>query len=220
MKPVELFAGVDAADMEYLLDCLDAEIRTVEKGDIVLMAGDEPKQVGLVLAGQLHVFRDDYEGNCVLMSVVPPGEVYAEALCCAGVPESPVTVMADTASTVMLLGFSRILRMCPNACSFHTELIGNMLRLVANKNLFLQSRMEIAAMKSVRAKVLRYLESFLPGQGAAVTIPLNREEMADYLCVERSALSHELARMKKDGLIDYRKNHFVLCDKGTVHLSL
>jgi len=210
LKSVELFSGLDEADMEVLLDCLGAEIRTVEKDDIVLLAGDTPKQVGLVLAGQLHITRDDYEGNRSLIAVVAPGELYAEALCCAGVSESPVTVTADTQATVMLLSFSRTLDLCSKVCAFHRKLIENMLRLVANKNLLLQDRMEIISMKLVRAKVLHYLESFVPRQGRTVTIPFNREKMAAFLCVERSALSHELARMKKDGLIDYRKNKFIL----------
>jgi len=144
------------------------------------------------------------------MAAVTPGEIFAEALCCADVLKSPVTVIADTDSIVMFLSFSRILHICPNSCFFHTKLIENMLRLIADKNLQIQSRMEIVGLKSVRAKVTRYLESFKPKQGQGFAIPFNREELADFLCVERSALSHELARMKKDGLIEYRKNEFVM----------
>ena len=92
----------------------------------------------------------------------------------------------------------------------YAKLIENLLRLTAQKNLLLQSRMEIVCLKSVRAKVLRYLASFVPEQGRQITIPFNREEMADYLCVERSALSHELARMRQEGLIEYWKNCFVV----------
>jgi len=110
----------------------------------------------------------------------------------------------------MLLSFSQILHTCPNSCAYHTKLIENMLELIANKNLQLQSRMEIISLKAVRAKVMRYLESFVPKQGRNITIPFNREEMADFLCVERSALSHELSKMKRDGLIEYKKNKFFL----------
>ena len=160
--------------------------------------------------GQLHILREDYDGNRSLLTVVMPGEIFAEALCCVGVAESPVTVMAHTEATVLLLPYQRIPHACPNACAHHAKLIENLLRLTAQKNLLLQSRMEIVCLKSVRAKVLRYLASFAPEQGRQITVPFSREEMADYLCVERSALSHELARMKRDGLIEYRKNSFVL----------
>jgi len=115
---------------------------------------------------------------------------------------------------VMLLRFSRILHTCPDSCAHHTKLIANTLSLVANKNLYLQNRMEIVSLKSIRSKVLRYLESFIPQQGRSITIPLSRGEMADFLCVDRSALSHELMKMKKDGLIDYRQNRFEFYRSG------
>jgi len=210
LKSVGLFKGIDVGDLEAMLKCLGAEIKNVKKNKIVLLSGDKPQDVGIVLSGQLHIVREDYDGNRTLVAAVTPSEVFAEALCCAGVEESPVTVIADTDTTIMLLRFSRILQTCQNLCSFHTRLIENMLGLVANKNLQLQGRMEIISLRTVRNKVTRYLESFVQEQGRTITIPFNREELADFLCVDRSTLSHELSRMKKDGLIEYRKNKFKL----------
>jgi len=201
-----LFKGIDAHELGGMLKCLGAETKEVKKGEIILLAGDKPQHIGIVLSGRLYIVREDYDGNRSLLAAVTPGEIFAEALCCAGIEESPVTVMADTDSTVMLLYFSRILKTCSNSCVFHTKLIDNMLGLVANKNLQLQARMEIVSQKTVRAKVTRYLESFIPTQGHNITLPFNREQMAEYLCVDRSALSHELMKMKRDGLIDYRRN--------------
>ena len=210
LKSVGLFKDIEPAGLENMLGCVGAEIKSVKKGEIILLAGDRPLHVGIVLAGQLHIIREDYDGNRSLLAAVTNSEIFAEALCCAGVSESPVTVIAEADSTVMLLNFSRILHTCRNSCSFHTKLIENMLSLIAKKNILLQSRMELISLKSVRARVLRYLESLVPKQGWEITIPFNREEMADFLCVERSALSHELARTKRDGLIEYRKNVFML----------
>jgi len=210
LKTVGLFSGVGAGALGEMLACLGAETRQVARGNIVLLAGDKPRFVGVVLSGRLHVVRDDYDGNRSLVSAVMPGEIFAEALCCADVAESPVTVVADVDSVIMLVRFSRILQQCPNSCDHHTQLIGNMLRLVAKKTLLLQSRMDIIAMKSIRAKALRYLESFAPVPGRDIVIPFNREELAEFLCVERSALSHELSKMKRDGLIEYNKNRFRL----------
>ena len=208
LKSVGLFSGIETTELETMLKCLSAVIKDVAKDEIILLTGDRPDFVGVVLTGQLHIVSEDYDGNRSLLAVATPGEVFAEALCCAGVQESPVTVIAGADSSVMLLGFRRLLHTCPNSCAHHTKLIANTLGLIANKTLYLQNRMEIVSLKSVRAKVLRYLESFIPRQGCSITIPLNRGEMADFLCVDRSALSHELMKMKKDGLIDYRKNKF------------
>ena len=210
LKSVGLFNGVEPADLASILGCLGAETKTADKDEIILLAGDKPRHIGIVLTGQLHIIREDYDGNRSLIANLTPGEIFAETLCCAGLSESPVTVIADVSSTVMLLRFTRVLHSCPSACAFHAKLIENMLGLIAGKNLLLQTRMEIVSMKSVRAKVTRYLESCRAGQGNEITIPFNREELADYLCVDRSALSHELMRMKKDGLIEYRKNRFTL----------
>ena len=210
LKIVGLFRDIGAAELITMLKCLGAETRVVSRNEIILLAGDKPQHVGIVLTGRLHIVREDYDGNRSLITAVTPGEIFAEALCCAGIPESPVTVIPDIDSTIMLLSFSRILHTCTNSCAYHTKLIENMLGLIANKNLQLQSRMEVVSIKSIRAKVMRYLESFVPNQGRNITIPFNREQMADFLHVERSALSHELSKMKKDGLIDYRKNTFIL----------
>jgi len=210
LNSVKLFEGIGETDLAFLLNCIGDGTKSVKKGEIILLAGNTPNFVGIVLTGRLHIIREDFDGNRSLMAAAVPGEIFAEALCCAGVRESPVTVVASADSTVMLLSFSRILHTCPNACSFHTRLIGNMLGLIATRNISLQDQMKIVRMKSVRAKVLRYLEALASKQGRRITIPFNREELADFLCVERSALSHELSKMKGDGLIDYRKNLFQL----------
>lgn len=210
LHQVDLFRKIPTEDLTSMLTCLAAETVNYKKNEIILLAGNKPEYVGILLSGTVRIVKEDYEGNRTIMAALEPGDFFAEALCCAGVEESPVTVTADTDSAVMLLNFPRILHVCPNSCIFHQKLIENMLGIIARKNLFLQNRMGIVRIKSIRKKVLRYLKSFAQKQGRIITVPLNREEMADYLFVDRSALSHELIKMKQDGLIDYKKNIFIL----------
>lgn len=210
LKASSLFKGIDENKLDVMLQCIGAEVRNVLKSEFALFAGDKVTHIGIVLSGELHILRECYDGKRSLIESLMPGGIYGEALCCADIEESLVSVMAKTDSVVMTLDFPHILHSCSNGCGLQSKLIENMLKIVANKNLHLQNRMEIVSMKSVRDKVLRYLESFVPKQGQNIVIPFNREELANFLCVERSALSHELARMKTDGLIDYRKNHFYL----------
>lgn len=207
---VSLFQEIHADDLPAMLSCLSAEIANYQKSEILLLTGEKPERVGIVLSGRLQVIKESLEGERTIMAILEPCDLFAEALCCAGVEESPVTVVTDSNCEVMLLNFPRILQVCSSACLFHHKLIENMLRIIAKKNLFLQDRMDIVRKKSVREKVLSYLEGFAVKQGRAVTIPLNREEMAGYLCVERSALSHELMKMKRDGILLYSKNSFTL----------
>jgi len=210
LKTIGLFKGIEYTQLKSMLDCIGASAKNTKKGKILLLSGSKPSFVGIVLAGQFHIFKEDYDGNRTLVAAIMPGEIFAEALCCAGIPESPVTVISAVDSSLVQLMFSRILHTCSKSCTFHRQLVENLLELLAKKNIFLQNRMEIISLKSVRAKVLRYLESFGQKQNSAIHIPFNREEMANFLCVERSALSHELAKMKKDGLIEYRKNQFMV----------
>ena len=210
IRSVSIFGEIDNAELASMLDCLGAQARTVPKNDILLLAGEKPETVGVVLEGLLHIVREDYDGSRALIAAAAPGELFAEALCCAGVEESPITVLASEDSTVLLLRFDRILHMCPTACVYHQKLLENMLKLVAVKNLRLQDRIDLMAAKTIRERVLRYLETLVVKPGQPVTVPFNREELAAYLCVERSALSHELMKMKRDGIIGYRKNVFTL----------
>jgi CRP-like cAMP-binding protein len=210
LKNAGLFKGVKSDEIETMLACLGSRIKKAKKGKIILLAGDKPEFVGIVLSGLLHIIREDYSGNRLLVTSLIRGEIFSEALCCAGISKSPVTVVAATDSVIMMLKFPRILNICPKPCPFHKKLLVNLLELMAKKNIFLQNKIGIISKKSVRARVMQYLESIMPKQGTEFKIPFNREEMADFLNVERSALSHELSRMKKDCLIEYKKNNFKL----------
>ncbi|MCD7947691.1 MAG: Crp/Fnr family transcriptional regulator [Oscillospiraceae bacterium] len=210
LRAAPLFRGMMQEDIAAMLTCLHAQRRHCRRGETLLLAGDRPEHVGIVLSGRLRVVKDDVDGNRSLLATLGEADLFAEALCCAGAEESPVTVLADTNATVLLLRFSRILHTCPNTCAFHQALIANMLRVVAQKNLSLQSRMELLGAKSIQSKVMGYLNTYARQRGRSFSVPHNREEMASYLCVERSALSHTLMRMKRDGLIDYRKDQFTL----------
>lgn len=210
LKEVKLFKNIRETDLTSMLSCLGAKAVNFGKDQFILMAGDKVNKIGIVLEGNAHIIRENIDGERTIITTLSAGDYFAEALCCVGVTESPVSVITTTNSIIMLLEFSRILHSCPNACLFHAQLIENMLYVIAQKNILLQGRMDIISRKTVRMKILGYLESIALKRGKNITIPLNREEMADFLCIDRSALSHELSRMKKEGLIEYRKNHFTL----------
>ncbi|MCL2211045.1 MAG: Crp/Fnr family transcriptional regulator [Treponema sp.] len=207
LESTGIFKNIDNSERSILLECMNARTENIKKGQIILLAGNKLESFGIVLAGLFHIIRENYEGNRSLIAAMPPGGIFAEALCCAGVTISPVTVIAAEDSCYMKLYFPRFLKTCSSSCTFHVKLIENMTSIIAKKNLMMQNKMEILELKTIREKVMRYLESF---SKINITLPFNREEMADFLCVERTALSHELIKMKKDGLIDYKKNKFVM----------
>lgn len=205
-----LFSGIEASEIDALFVCLGAKRFDLAKDDFALRVGEPPVNVGVVAEGRFHVIREDFEGERTLIASLEPGDHFAESLCCAGVAESPVSVVANTPGVVWLLSFRRILQTCPHSCTFHGKLLENMLGVLASKNLEMQARMELLSQKSIRARLMRYLETVARKQGNSFVIPFNREELADYLCIDRSALSRELGRLKSEGVIDFWKNNFKL----------
>ncbi|MCC8025861.1 MAG: Crp/Fnr family transcriptional regulator [Clostridium sp.] len=205
IKDNPLFAGIDAGSFGQMLSCVEGRVKLYLKNELILLAGDPVNTVGLVISGRAQIVRENTEGKQNLMAELQEGDLFGEVFACADVSHSPVTVIAAQDCQVLHLRYKKIITTCPSVCPFHTRLIGNMLTLMAHKNLMLNQKIEILSKRTTRERLLLYFE--IQRRGASrFTIPLSREELAAYLCVERSAMSAELSRMQKDGLIRYQKN--------------
>ena len=206
-----LFSEVAPEEIESMLECLGTEQKSFEKGTVLYHAGDLVQSMGLVLSGRVQIENDDLWGNKSVLDSIGPGRVFAETYAC--VPKEPlmVNVVAAEASDILFLNIGRILKTCPAACSHHSRLIRNLLTLTAQKNLNLSRRIFHTSSKSIRGRLLSYL-SFQAAvhENREFTIPFNRQQLADYLSVDRSALSNELGKMQREGLLETDKNHFVL----------
>ena len=210
---VRLFDNIGPDDTEKMLGCLGAALKNYAKDELILKAGDRITGIGIVLGGMVQIVKDDLYGKRSIMANIEPGDIFAEVLACVGIPKSPITAIAAEDAEVMFIGFERIVTNCPNGCGFHTTLIQNMLKIIAEKNLILSKKLDFIQIKSLRERIAAYLiEQSKAGGGAFFNIPFDRSGLADYLNADRSALSRELARMKEDGLIDYHKNGFKLLD--------
>jgi len=206
---ISLFEGISPEETATLLECVGARERRYARGETVIAEGDRVESVGIVAAGSVRVTRTDFDGNRMIIATFGAGAVFGESFACAGVERSPVSVAAETDAIAVFLPYARLLRSCESACGFHSRLIENMLKMLARKNLTLNARMEIAGMRSIREKVLAYAgllareSGVRGGKGApiTVTLPFSRAELAEYLCVDRSALSRELGRMRDGGLL-------------------
>lgn len=210
LSHVPLFGEIAKEDLEILLGCLNAKIVTYEKDEVVFSAGECVKQFGIVLSGQVSVVHNDYYGNRSIMARVEEGNLITEAFAFAGVC-LPVTVVASHHSEIMLLDSTRFSTTCATACHFHNKLIQNLIKITSRKNVSLLEKFEITSKRTTREKLLAYLSIESGKAGSKTfTIPFNRQELADYLFVERSAMSAELSKLRREGLIDYNKNTFVL----------
>ena len=151
------------------------------------------------------------DGNRSILSEVTAPEMFAEAFACAESKALPVTVIANEPCEVMLIDCGHILHTCSNNCGFHQQLIFNLMKDLATKNIMFHQKIEITSKRTTREKLLAYLLFRAKEQGAdSFEIPFDRQALADYLEVDRSGLSAEISKLKKEGILDSRKNHFEL----------
>ena len=208
---IALFRDIEEKQLESLLGCLTAVRRTYAKDEFVFMADDKAEAVGVVLSGGVYVIQEDFWGNRAILAHIGPGGLFGEAFSCAEVDKLPVSVVAAENSEIMLIDYRKIVTSCASSCVFHARLIKNMLRILAEKNIMLTRKMEHLSKRTTREKLLSFLSNqAATAKNSTVTIPFNRQELADYLCVDRSALSRELSSMQDEGLIKYDKNRFEL----------
>lgn len=201
-----LFYGIAAEELEGLLQSLCAYSKQYEKDAYILSAGDPVKVFGLVLSGSIHILKEDFSGSSQLLAQLSPPDVFAEVFASAGIPESPVTVQAAQRCTVLFIPYEKFI--APGvSCKFHMVLVKNMLRLLAGKNLLLNQKIDILSKRTIRERLLLYLRAQC-GSSGKCTLALNRQELADFLCVDRSALSNELSKLQKEGILRVHKNQF------------
>ncbi len=209
----ELFEGIKNAEVTSMLSCLGYAVRHFPKNDMVWNAGDHVESFGIVARGQVHVIREDYFGKRSIIAAIGPGEIFGEAFVCAGVKEIPVAVEAEQDSEVLFLNVEKLLTSCQNACVFHSVLIKRLVRLLARKNVMLNQKTDFLSRRTTREKLGAYLLSqYMRQKTNPFLIELNRSALADYLSVDRSAMSRELSRLRDEGVLDYWKNSFKILD--------
>lgn len=209
LRNTPLFAGISEEDLDTMLSCLGATVRNYEKNEILLMAGTTVTNMGIVLAGSLNITKEDILGNRMIITEITEGELFGEIYACAGVVQSPVTVVATKPSKILYLAFSKLVTTCGTHCGFHHRLIENMLSIMAVKNMQLNQKMSLLSKRTTKDKLLEYFQIQMEKQHSEdFTIPFSRNELADYLCVDRSALSRELGKLRDEGMISYHRNQF------------
>lgn len=211
LRKCRLFSGVEDENLIPLLGCIGAKVESYGKKYTVLAEGSAPKYMGIVLSGSVQVINVDYYGNRTILSGAEPSELFGEAFACAEIKSLPVSVIANEDSEIMLLSAERILHSCHNACAFHQKMIFNLMKNLADKNIMFHKKVEITSKRTTREKLMTYLMLEAKKQGKnEFLIPFDRQELSDYLEVERSGLSAEISKLRNEGIIECRKNLFKL----------
>ena len=211
IKSSQIFSGISEEELMAMLNCLDTRQESFPKDTFLLRAGDTVEAIGLVLSGNVLVIQEDIWGNRNILSKAGPGQTFAAAYACAPGAVMNASVLAETPVTVMFLNVKRVLNVCPSACEHHSRIIRNLLGELAGKNLRFGEKLTHMGQRTTRAKLMSYLSAEAQRLGTyEFDIPFSRQQLADYLGVERSGLSLELGKMRKEGMLDFHKSHFVL----------
>lgn len=197
-----LFSGADG-DIGEILKCLKATVKKYRQGQIALLEGDAADALGIVAEGGMLIAKEDAEGNRVILAEAAEGEMFQEAIACAQ-KKSPVTVTAAYDSAVVYIRIKDITANCP----FSARISQNLLRIMAEKNLYLNKRIDILTRKSLREKLDMFFELQREQFGSKFTIPFSRGELAEFIFANRSAVSRELCAMRDEGILKFDKNRF------------
>ena len=206
-----LFDRISPEDRQTMLGCIGYHIGTFRKGDIVAFEEENIRHIGIVVSGAVDMIKEDLWGNKTMLVRMKKDELFGETFACGSDNQSVVTFLVSEDAKILFIPFDRVMHSCTMACVFHHRLIENMVKIIADKNRDLMRKVEVVSKRTIREKLLAYLSLQAQVQGARYfEIPLGRVELAEYLCVDRSALTRELAKMKDDGLIDFDRNCFRL----------
>lgn len=206
-----IFSGIAQEELEAVLHCLDAKTMEFPKGAYILRSGDTVEALGLMVSGNAFIIQEDFWGNRNILSSIEPGQCFGETFACAPGAVLNVSVVTQSQASVLFLNVKRILTMCPSTCAHHSRIIRNLLSDLASKNLRFNEKVTHLGQRTTRAKLLSYLSTEAQRHNSAeFDIPFSRQQLADYLSVDRSGLSLELCKMRDEELLEFHKNHFLL----------
>ena len=209
LKKCPLFEDISDGELTKMLACLGARGRHFDKHEHILCEGEPAVEVGILLSGKADISQLDYYGNRTLIGRISPGEMFAEEFACASVSSLPIDVIADEACEVLLINCRHILTPCASFCGHHQKMIYNMMRDVAKKAIVFHKKIDVTAKRTTRDKLLTYLNHMAKETGkSSFEIPFDRQELADYLEVDRSGLSAEIGKLRREGIIKNKKNLF------------
>lgn len=206
-----LFRGINRELFEPLLSSISAKTEYYKKGEDIVQIGGEVPYIGVLLSGEAVAQRALPNGQLAVLEEIYDGELFGEIFACVGTVESPIRLMAAQNSAVLLFEYQNLMTLQPEFACVQMTMISNLMRLMARKNLLAQRKLEVLTKRTIRDKMLTFLQIQSDiAESDSFAIPFNRESLSEYLCVDRSALSRELCKLQDEGIITFKKNIFTL----------
>lgn len=206
----KMFEGIEKEHIPEFLNCIGKKVKTYSRQDYIHYSGEKISTIGLILCGSVSIEFYDLAGNRTILATFSKGEIFAESYALANDTALDVDVVAqEKETTIMFFESSRILNICPKQHSFHKTLLSNLVIEMSKKNILINIKNTFLSFKTIRARIVSYLSrESIKQQSKSFSIPYNRQELADFLSVDRAALSNELSKMQQEGIIRFRKNNF------------
>lgn len=210
LRNCKLFENIENENLLTMLSCIGAEVRSYLKNQYIFTEGETASHIGIMLSGTAQIVRVDFYGNRSIVTGIEPPQFFRESFACTETKVIHVNVIAEKNCEVLLIDNRKILQPCCNVCEFHSQIIFNLMKEIATKNLLLNQKIEIISKRTTREKLMTYLIIQAKYHGSSFTVPYNRQELADFLEVDRSELSAEISRLRKEKVIECKRNFFRL----------
>lgn len=208
-----LFHGIEKDEMVSLLQCLTPKIQSYSKNETIVTVGESIDRFGLILEGEAMIVKENAVGNRVIMTVVKKGDLFGEMLVFSSHKTWPVSVRVQTSCKVLFLSHADLINRCANNCTWHTSMLHNFMKIISDKSIMLNKKVEYLSIKSIRGKICAYLlEQYQKTKSNTIILSLKRNELADFLNVSRPSMSRELCQMRDEGIIDFHLSTFKIKD--------
>lgn len=202
-----------------MLGCIAPRTARYKKGALIAQAGGPMREIGIVLEGSVAVTKETPLGERIVLNKISPGGIYGEVAALSDTQLAPATIFSSEDSTVLFMLPEKMLNPCKNVCPWHTQLTANLVRIVADKALYLNRKIDYLAIKSMRGKLCTYLyERYTKTGSCEFSLPFNRNELADFLNVSRPSMSRELGRMRDEGILSFSGSSFRILDLSKLQL--
>ncbi len=217
LNKIPLFNGIEDMELKGMIACINPRIVNYKKDEFIVMAGDELTGVGVILQGQVAILKENINGDRMIMAVLNEGSMFGEVAAFSKKKNWPSSVYVKKDCKIMFIPPEKIVTQCPRACSSHRDLIVNMLKILSDKALSLNKKVEYLAMKTLREKISNYLlEQYKKNNNLSFKIPLSRNALAEFLNVSRPSLSREMGNMRDEGIITFDKANITIKDLQSI----
>lgn len=217
IKQSPLFNNMENDEIISLFLCLNPKIHSFNKNECIVNAGESIDKFGLVLEGEVNVIKESAEGNRIIISVIKKGDLFGEMLVFSSQKIWPVTVRVQSSCKILFITNSDLIIRCGKNCSWHISMVENFMKVMSDKALMLNKKVQYLSIKSIRGKISTYLlEQYKKNKGNTIVLPLKRNELADFLNVSRPSMSREICKMRDEGIIDFHLSTFKITDIETL----